>query len=129
MTARRWTDRRLRAAGATRAGIGATLLLRPAALPRALGVDSATAAKIRWLGVMLGVRDAALGAGLVDAVRRRQDPRAWLLAAAVCDAVDALAMSGAAVRGDARPASAGVVAVFAAAGAASHLGAYRSITR
>ena len=94
----RWSRRRLAAAGWLRVAIGAGLASRPTALPRALGVDSATAARIGWLGTMLGVRDAALGAGLVHALRTRRSPQPWLLAGAIhlglrrrCSSSDAVA--------------------------------------
>ena len=128
MTTARWNDRRLVGVGMLRVGIGAGLAARPAALPRALGVDSATAARIGWLGTMLGVRDAALGAGLIHAVRGRRDPLPWLLACAVCDAVDALAVSAAVARGHVRRSTGILVASSGAAGAVANLDACRELS-
>jgi hypothetical protein len=80
-------------------GVGAALLARPTTLPKALGVDSVTARKVGWLSPMVGARDLALGAGLVQAARRGSDPRPWLLAAVFADAVDALAFGSATRQG------------------------------
>ena len=124
----RWSRRRLAGAGWLRVAIGAGLASRPTALPRALGVDSATAARIGWLGTMLGVRDAALGAGLVHAVRTRRSPQLWLLACAVCDAVDAVAVGAAVARGHVRRGPGVLVAAAGAAGAAGHIDAYRELS-
>ena len=128
MSTPRWTDDRLAAAGLLRVGVGLGLLARPAALPRTMGVDSATAAKISWLGAMAGARDAALGAGLVHAVRTKRDPLPWLLAGAACDAVDALAFALAVGRGQVRAVMGGGAALSAAASAVGHLDACRELT-
>jgi hypothetical protein len=103
----------LTGSGLIRVAIGTSLLLRPSTLPKALGVDSATAARVGWLSPMVGARDVALGAGLVHAARRDRNPRPWLVAAAFADAVDALAFGSALVRGHVRRA-AGVVCTGAA---------------
>lgn len=105
----------LTGSGALRMGVGAVLLARPAMLPKALGVDSVTAAKVSWLSPMIGARDLAIGAGLVQAARRGADPVPWLLAAVLADAVDALAFSGAVRKGHAGPAG-GLLSTGAAVG-------------
>jgi len=124
-----WTRSGLVSAGVFRMGLGATLVVRPANLAKTVGVDSATAAKVSWLGSMVGVRDIALGWGLVHAARRGDDARPWLLAQAVSDAVDAAAFTAAVAKGNARPAKTLAIAAFAALGTASELQAYRGLSR
>ena len=129
MTTPRGTDDRLTALGLVRVGVGLGMLARPTALPRMMGIDSVTAAKITWLVSMASVRDAALGAGLIHAVRSNRDPRAWLIACAVSDAVDALAFGVASTRGRVRTSLGAGAALSAVAGAATHLGAQRHFAR
>ena len=83
---------RLFAAG--RVVAGATILLRPEALARALRVDAGTARRTAWMARMLGIRDLALGAGTLFALTRGGQPEPWLLASAASDAVDATALGG-----------------------------------
>ena len=79
-----------------RTGIGAVMLVAPALLPQVLGVDAAARARTSWLVQMLGVREVAMGAGVL-AADRSGAARAWAVAGSACDVVDALAV-GAAVR-------------------------------
>jgi hypothetical protein len=111
----------LTGSGVIRMAIGAGLLARPTALPKALGVDSVTARKVGWLGAMVGARDVAIGAGLVHAARRRTDPRPWLMAALAADAADCLAFTVALVRRDVRPAGGATCVVAAGSGVAMGL--------
>ena len=124
-----WTQSGLISAGVFRMGLGATLVVRPSNLPKTVGVDSATAAKVSWLGSMVGVRDIALGWGLAHAARRGEDPRPWLLAQAVSDAVDAAAFTAAVAKGHAKPTKTLAIAAFAALGTAAELAAYRGFSR
>jgi hypothetical protein len=114
----------VRALAAVRVGIGAAMLARPELLPRTLGVDAGTAARVSWLVRMLGAREVALGAGTLAAARRG-DARDWILAEAVSDAVDALAFAGAAERGHANPVYGALFAATAATSAASCVAALR----
>lgn len=101
-----------------RTGAGTVMLLRPRALPQLLGVDSATATRLGWGVQMLGAREAALGLGTLLALRGR-DPRAarpWLAAGALCDALDAVIVTGALLKGRVRVGS-GAAAVAVAVGA------------
>ena len=122
-------QRQLEALGWLRIAIGTGLVARPALLPRTLGVDMATARQVGWAGAMVGARDIALGAGLVTAARRGSDCRPWLLAAAFSDAIDALAFSGAVLRGSAAPVTGLGGAVVAAGGVATGLRAYQELAR
>ena len=112
--------------GFGRAGVGATMLARPTALPGLLGVDSATGNRVSWVVQMLGAREVALGLGTVAGLRSG-DPRTgrtWLAAGLLCDAVDAVALA-AAVRGKRVSTAPGVavvgVALTAVAVAAAEL--------
>jgi hypothetical protein len=107
------TPRRLALA---RTGVGAALLVRPRALPTLLGIDSATGSRMAWSTSMLGAREVALGLGTLAALRST-DPRAarlWIAAGILCDAVDVLAVGGAAVKGRLSRAPGGAAAAGAA---------------
>lgn len=79
-----------------RTGIGAVMLLAPDVLPQLLGVDAVARARTSWLVQMLGVREVAMGAGVLGS-GGVDGARAWAVAGSVCDVVDGLAI-GAAVR-------------------------------
>ena len=79
-----------------RTGVGAVMLAAPQLLPQVLGVEAAARRRTSWLVQMLGVREVALGAGVL-AARSGRDAGAWSLAGSACDVVDALVV-GAAVR-------------------------------
>ena len=106
-----------------RAGAGGVMVLRPRALPQALGVDSATAARMGWAVQMLGARELALGLGTLASLRAgdRRASRLWLAGGVLSDAVDALAVGGALASGRLRKGTGG--AVLAVALAAVALGA------
>lgn len=80
---------------AGRALIAASILAAPVPAARLLGLDSATARRVTWLSRMMAVRDGALGVGGLDALRRGNDARPWLLGGAASDAVDAVVIAGA----------------------------------
>jgi len=82
-----------------RVGFATAFLAAPVPALRALGADTATAQRVSWLTRMMAVRDGALGAGALLADRRGGDPRPWLVAGAVSDAVDAAAFAGALKQG------------------------------
>jgi hypothetical protein len=102
--------------GAGRLGFGVLLLARPIPATTMIGLDTATATRIVWLSRMAAVRDAALGAGTLRAVFGGADEGAWLLAGALCDTVDAVAI-GAAVRAGRLPVRRAGLMATAAAGA------------
>ncbi len=87
-----------RSLAAVRTGVGVVMLLTPHVLPQVLGVDAAARARTSWLVQMLGVREVALGAGVLSA-DRSGDARTWALAGSACDVVDALAVAAAVRRG------------------------------
>ena len=104
-----------------RAAVGVSMLARPTLLPRALGVDSATAKRMAWSSQMLGARELALGLGTWTALRQQnaRAARLWLMAGLLSDAVDALAVGAAAASGRVnRLAGAGVAVVAGGAVAA-----------
>ena len=79
-----------------RTGAGAVMLAAPRALPGVLGVPAGVSSPTAWVVQMLGVREVALGVGVL-AAHGSEGARAWALAGAACDVVDALVV-GAAVR-------------------------------
>jgi hypothetical protein len=80
----------VRANGIGRALLGVLLVIAPGPIAR-LWLGSRGALEPRVLGRTHGVRDIALGAGLVWAIERDEPARAWVLGSALCDAVDAAA--------------------------------------
>jgi hypothetical protein len=77
-----------------RVAFAAVFLAAPVPGVRLLGTDTATAQRVSWLTRMMAVRDGALGVGALNATRGG-DPRPWLIAGAVSDAVDAVVIAGA----------------------------------
>jgi hypothetical protein len=106
--------------GACRLALGGAFLAFPVAAVRLLGVDSASAARMSWLARMAGVRDLALGAGILGAGVTRRGPVPALLASALVDAADAALVAMAAR--DARVDRVRGVATAAAAAAAAGAG-------
>ena len=80
-----------RANGIGRALLGAGLVLAPGLAGRAwLGSDASSAAT-KVAARALGIRDVALGAGLLMALDKREPARNWVAGAAAADAIDAAA--------------------------------------
>lgn len=111
-----------------RAGVGATMIARPRMLPQLMGVDSATATRVGWTVQMLGAREVAVGLGTLAAVRGgdRRATRTWVAAGVLCDAVDALAMTGALLRGRVSKAAGAATLVVALSAVAVGLDALQS---
>jgi len=82
-----------------RAGFAAAFLAAPVPALRSLGADTATAQRVSWLTRMMAVRDGAIAVGALVADRRGGDPRPWLVAGAVSDAVDAVVFAEALKQG------------------------------
>jgi hypothetical protein len=81
--------------GAARVAVGVGFLAAPVTSTRVLGLDTSTAKRITFLARMTAVRDLVLGGG---ALASRRDPKAlrrWVLAGAVADLGDALAIAAA----------------------------------
>jgi peptide-methionine (R)-S-oxide reductase len=95
------------------------MLVSPDVLPRTLEVDAAARARTAWVVQMLGVREVALGAGVL-AAQGSAGARSWTAAGTACDLVDALVL-GAAVRRDvvSRPWGGAIALSALAAGAVS----------
>jgi hypothetical protein len=102
------TDTTLTVALATgRCGVGAAVFLKPNLLTRGMGVDRATADRSAWVARMFAVRDFAVGAGVLWAVRSGsglldrgllsrgpgRELRAMLLLGVLSDVGDAIAVS------------------------------------
>lgn len=103
-----------------RTGVGAVLVVRPRALPQALGVDSATATRMAWALQMLGAREIALGLGTYAALRNpdRAASRLWVAGGVLADGVDAVAVVGALLKGRVSKGTGLGLAALAAAAAA-----------
>ena len=101
--------------GLGRMVLGAALMLAPGLSGRSwVGGDaSSTGAKV--FASALGARDVALGAGLVWALQRDEPAHAWLVGAALADAVDFAATLAA---GDSIP-KASRIGILAIAGASA----------
>jgi hypothetical protein len=99
-----------------RCGVGTVAVTRPATTLRLLGHDSATAGRLAWLTRLAGVRDIALGAGLIAALARGDDGRDWLWAGALADAADAVVFAVAGARRELAPVPAAASALAAAGG-------------
>jgi hypothetical protein len=80
--------------GVGRVALGAAFLAAPVLSTRMLGLDTATAKRVRFLARMAAARDIGLGAGTLAA---GPTPAAvpWLLAGAGADVVDATVILGA----------------------------------
>jgi hypothetical protein len=74
--------------GVGRALLGVLMVAAPGPIAR-LWMGSRGGLESRMLGRTHGVRDVALGAGLVWALEQGEPTRAWIAGAAICDAVDA----------------------------------------
>jgi hypothetical protein len=106
--------------------IAGALFAAPVVSTRFLGADTATARRVVWLTRMTAIRDGAIGAGGLAAVRRGADPVPWLVAGAVSDAVDAVVLAQAWKQGRIKgPAPAAVVPLGALAAAAGAVAAVR----
>ena len=111
---------------AGRTAAGAVFLALPVLSARLLGADSATAKRVSWLTRMMAVRDAAIGAGGVAALRGKGSATPWLIAGAVSDTVDAIVLTQALQQGRVKgfiPAA--VVPLAAGAAAVGALTAFR----
>lgn len=96
--------------------LGATALVAPGSLGRALGLGDR-----RRLVRVMGVRDLVTGAGLVAA----RDPRPWLRARLAVEVADAAMHAAGAATGALRPGRATAVAASAAALAGVELAVLR----
>ena len=74
--------------GIGRAVLGAAMVVAPGAITR-LWMDVGATRETQILGRTHGVRDIALGAGLVWAIDRGEPAQAWMAGAALSDVVDA----------------------------------------
>lgn len=93
---------------------GIATFARPETLPRALGVDHGTARRATFITRMFAAREAALGLGALHALSRGKDVTPWVLAQAVGDAGDALALAEAARRSQIKPVRGALLAAGAA---------------
>ncbi|ABD11637.1 hypothetical protein ThrDRAFT_03262 [Frankia casuarinae] len=89
--------------GITRATIGILALSRPVDIIRLTGVDRVTAGRLAWLARLAGIRDLALGTGLLHALITRRDTTTWLWTGMIADAADVAVLATATTRGELPP--------------------------
>lgn len=106
--------------GALRIAFGVVFLVRPALVPRLLGLDTVTARRVAWLSRMVGAREVTLGGGLLSAALRGGDTRPWLLAAGASDALDAVGVTAACRAGAVSAVPAAATVLAGVAGAVAH---------
>ncbi|WP_018505948.1 hypothetical protein [Parafrankia discariae] len=104
--------------GLARTTVGLTALARPIQVIRATGVDRVTAEKIAWLARLAGIRDLALGAGLLHAQLTGAPTRGWLLAGLLADAADTAVFTHATIRHHLPPGTGTAMTAAAAGGVA-----------
>lgn len=125
----RMVERIAPALGLTRVVIGIGLLASPVGLARGLGIEEPTARRVGWMARVAGARELALGLGTLQAWRRGDPLDGWVAGQALSDAVDALAFTVTAARGDVGAARGFGLAAFAASGAVSEALAVRALRR
>jgi hypothetical protein len=77
--------------GIGRVVVGAALVAAPTIVARSWVGDDGGGPAAKVIGRALGIRDVALGAGLLRALDRDQPARGWMAAAALADTIDAAA--------------------------------------
>lgn len=102
--------------GFGRLSLGGLFLAAPETATRLLGLDAVTATRVSWLARMTAIRDCTLGAGTVLSSITGHGAAPWLLAGAVSDAGDAVAI-GLAIREGRLPAAKAGAMVALAGGA------------
>jgi len=100
------------AIGAGRTILGAGFLIDPVRSVRVLGVDGATANRMTWMAQMMAGRDAVIGVGTFASALRGTGT-GWLVAGAVADLVDGVAIGKAVQSGRLRGAMPTLVSVGA----------------
>jgi hypothetical protein len=105
--------------GLTRAAVGALVLARATDTLRLAGADRVTATHLAWVARLAGIRDLALGAGLLTAQATRRDTHTWLWAGMLADAADVSVFVTSTARGHLPPAIGTAMATAALGGAAA----------
>ena len=100
------------AIGVGRTILGTGFLVDPVRSVRVLGVDAATANRMTWMAQMMAGRDAVIGVGTFTSALRRGGT-GWLVAGAVADLVDGVAIGKAVHAGRLRGAMPTLVSVGA----------------
>jgi hypothetical protein len=112
-----------------RVALGAAAFFRPETLPRALGVDRGTARRSAVMVRFFAGREAALGLGALHALRTGRDVTPWVIAQAIGDAGDALALAAAVKARHVGPVRGVAVALAAVSGVAGAVLAVRTHRR
>jgi hypothetical protein len=111
--------------GIARVAFGLGLFAAPDTCLRLLGVDGSSARRMTFLARMVGARDVSLGAGAAVSCGTGSR-RGWLLAGALADAGDVVAVSAAARRGTVGGAAG--IGIIALAGSSAAVGAIAVVT-
>ncbi|KPM51651.1 hypothetical protein ACG83_32925 [Frankia sp. R43] len=101
-----------------RSAVGLTALTRPVPIIRLAGVDRVTAEKIAWIARLAGIRDLALGLGLLHAHTTGGKTQPWLVAGLLSDTADTAVLAHATAHHH-LPAAYGTVMTLAAGGGAA----------
>lgn len=107
--------------GIARTTIGTIALTRATNTLRLTGTDRQTATHLAWTARLAGIRDIALGAGLLAALATGRDTHTWLTAGMLADTADVAVFTDATRRGHLPPALGTAMALAALAGAAAAL--------
>ncbi len=90
--------------GITRCAVGTLVLTRAVDTLRITGIDRLTATHLAWVARLAGIRDLALGAGLLAALTTNRDTTTWLWAGMIADAADVSVFATSTARGHLPPA-------------------------
>ncbi|MEX5633751.1 hypothetical protein [Parafrankia sp. FMc2] len=115
--------------GIARSAVGLTAITRPVPIIRLAGVDRVTAEKIAWLARIAGIRDLALGVGLLHAHATHRPTQAWLVAGMCADTADTAAFAHAVAHRHLPPAGGTLMTAAAASGAALAAATLRTARR
>ncbi|CAO5185525.1 DUF4267 domain-containing protein [Frankia sp. AiPs1] len=105
--------------GILRTAVGTLALTRAVDTLRITGVDRVTATQLAWTARLAGIRDIALGAGLLTAQATGRDTHTWITAGMLADTADVSVFATATARGHLPPALGAAMTTLALAGAAT----------
>lgn len=94
---------RIATLGITRCAVGTLVLTRAVDILRITGIDRLTATHLAWVARLAGIRDLALGAGLLAALTTNRDTTTWLWAGMIADAANVSVFATSTARGHLPP--------------------------
>ncbi|MCK9923411.1 hypothetical protein MXD61_16310 [Frankia sp. AgPm24] len=107
--------------GVLRTAVGLAALTRAVDILRLTGIDRTTATHLAWTARLAGIRDIALGAGLLTAHTTGRDTHLWITAGMLADTADVSVFATATARGHLPPALGTAMTTAALGGAAAAL--------